>query len=183
MKGKELNKNEEREQSHNIIVVGSQKEEKRGYYVADTFLLRSDNVVETQYIPLYDLDAFAGLVPANVEEHKPDDLVFVANIPHCDGTMHVKGDSMYPKLESGDIVAYKTTGSRRGGLCFGEIYVIAYIEDGDEYVVVKYLDESDVTGYYTLRSLNPNYAPKDIPRDSVAQLGIVKGVFRQYVIG
>lgn len=170
------------EKNQSSIIVVNNNNNKTGYYLAETFSLRSDHITESQYVPLYDLYAFAGLVPANVEEHEPDELVYVQSVPLCDGAMRVKGNSMYPKLENGDMVLYKTTQSRRGGLFFGEMYVVAYIEDGEEHIVIKYVDESPKDGYYTLRSANPEYAPWDIPRDSVRQLAIVKASIRHYTM-
>ncbi len=120
----------------------------------------------------------------------PTDIIMDTKIPldtptdhhssNFDGTYMVKGDSMSPELHSGDIVCYKNVNSCSGELLYGRIYVVAYVEDGEERMVVKYVDESEKHGYYTLRSANPNYESWDIPRDSVRHLGLVKTSVRLY---
>ncbi len=163
----------------NIIEVGAGSEPK-GYRIAQRFDLRSDSIIEHQVVPLHNLEAFASIVSQYVDERESGDYVSIDFVPQSDGAIYVKGNSMYPLLWSGDVVLYKVTKSRRGGLFFGNIYVIAYLEDGEEHIVIKYLDESETPGYYTLRSHNPDYAPKEIPRDSVRILAMVKTSFRHY---
>lgn len=165
----------------NIIAVKGRKEDARNseYYIAENFVLKSDYIAEKQQIPLFDLDAFAGLVTANVEERETDDYVVLENLPVSDGAMHVRGNSMYPLLLNGDIVLYKTVPNRRGGLYFGKMYVVAFVEDGEEHIVIKYVEESQTPGYFTLKSCNPDYAPFDVLRDSVRAMAIVKASIRE----
>lgn len=169
----------ERKSKKNIITVNNEQK-KEGCYVAVDFSLRSDHYVENQIIPLYNLEAFASIVSQTVDEEEVEDFISISNAPAADGALFVKGDSMYPLIWNGDLVSYKITRSRRGGLFFGNIYVIAYIEDGEEHIVVKYLDESDAPGYYRLRSHNPNFSSIEIPRDSVRLLAMVKTSMRNY---
>lgn len=148
--------------------------------VAGKFILRTDHIIEVQRVPLYDIEAFAGIHDVTINEYVPTEVVEFEAMPSCDGAMHVRGNSMYPVLFNGDIVLFKTTQSRRAGLCFGEIYIVSFVEDGVTYSVVKYLKESTKPGYYTLASANPDYADKDILRDSVKVLALVKGSCRTY---
>lgn len=73
------------------------------------FPLKTDSEVEFQSIPLFDIEAVAGLVPLydNLSIVKPIDFIHVPNAPKCDGSIYITGDSMYPLLKSGDIVAFK----------------------------------------------------------------------------
>lgn len=169
----------------NIIVVHDEAPGETGYYIVQKFDcdLFTEKHLERQFIPRWDLEAFAGFMPTDVEEHEPEEFICIDNLPPCDGAMQIKGNSMDPELHSGDMVAYKRTNSRRGGLLFGRMYVVAYVEDGEEHIVVKYVDESERHGYYTLRSANPDYEPWDIPRDSVRYLGQVRASFRLYTAG
>lgn len=148
--------------------------------VTERFVLKSDHLIEVQKVPVYDIEAFAGIHSAELNEFQPEELVEIRNMPPCDGVMYVRGESMYPVLFNGDLVAFKIVQSRRAGLCFGKIHIVAFIEDGEEFVVVKYLKESSRPGHYTLESHNPDYAPKEIPRDSVRAIAIVKGSSRLY---
>lgn len=60
-------------------------------------------------------------------------------IPKCDGGLRIVGDSMYPLLKSGDIVFYKQVHDIMHSIIWGEMYLISFDIDGDEYVSVKYL--------------------------------------------
>lgn len=77
--------------------------------IAAQFPLRTDRQVEMQSIPLYELDASAGLVALFNETARqvPVSHLQIPDLPPCDGAIYVRGDSMYPLLKSGDIVLYK----------------------------------------------------------------------------
>ncbi len=104
----------------------------------------------------------------------------ISAIPHCDGAVHVIGDSMTPELKAGDIVLFKTVPNRRGGLYFGHIYLLVYDEDGDQHVVIKYVEQSKTPGHYKLISTNPKYPPKDVLIDRVRKMAIIKACIRSY---
>ena len=73
------------------------------------FSLRTDHLVEMQNVPLYELDASAGLVALFADQNRrtPISHIQIPDLPPCDGAVYVRGDSMYPLLKSGDIVLYK----------------------------------------------------------------------------
>ena len=60
-------------------------------------------------------------------------------IPKCDGGLRIVGDSMYPLLKSGDIVFYKQVHDIMHSIIWGEMYLISFDIDGDEYVSVEHL--------------------------------------------
>lgn len=95
-------------------------------------------------------------------------------MPKCDGAMHVKGDSMDPPIKEGDIICFKMTQSRRGGLFFGQVYLLDFDLDGEDHLAIKRVFESDEPGYYRLESNNPDYEPVEIPRDCVRAMAMVK---------
>lgn len=172
------------QQQRNVIKVKERGETTRGYVVVERMVQRTDHIVDEQILPLFDLDAIAGFLSQEVEDDEPGSLILFPGIPECHGTMHVRGDSMYPKLENGDIIAYKFVQSRRAGLCFGEMYIIAYQDEyNDVHLVVKYLKEADDPSCYCLVSENEDYAPRIIPRDSVMRMAIVKASARYFVTG
>lgn len=148
------------------------------YSVVERFILRSDVIVGEQHVPLYDLEAVAGLRALFVDEQVPMDEIQIAGIARCDGAIHVRGDSMYPRLKEGDVILYKIVPNRRGGLFFGQMYLLAFDLDGEEYITVKYVHQSDMQGYYRLESENPAYADRDIPVDCVRAMAIVKATLR-----
>ena len=67
------------------------------------------------------------------------------NISVCDGAVYVNGDSMYPILKSGDIIGYKEISSF-DNVIYGEIYLVSFMIDGDEYLAVKYVNRSEKKG-------------------------------------
>lgn len=164
-----------------VIIVREKGELGRGYMIVERMTLRTDHIVEEQTLPLFDIDAVAGFLTQDVEDDNEPELISFPGIPECDGTMYVSGDSMYPKLENGDVVAFKIVQSRRAGLCYGGIYIVSYLDEfGYGHMVVKYLKEADDPSCYCLVSENPDYAPMIIPRDSVLKMCIVKA-FARYI--
>ncbi|MXN91423.1 peptidase S24 [Flavobacterium sp. Sd200] len=145
-----------------------------------TFNLKTDKPVETQQIPLYDLEAFAGLVPlfGNVKNLQPVDYISIPHLPKCDGAVYVKGDSMYPLLKSGDIVLYKIIEDINNGIFWGEMYLIGIDMGGDEYISVKYIHRSDKQGHVKLVSENTFHQDNDIEIGRIRALALVKASIR-----
>ena len=77
-------------------------------HVEENFKLQTDRVVGLQSVPLYDLDATAGLVSLFNDSIRqvPINHLQIPDLPPCSGAVYVRGDSMYPLLKSGDIVCY-----------------------------------------------------------------------------
>lgn len=153
-----------------------------GYSVVERFILRSDTILEEQQVPLHDVEAIAGIISQEVDDYVPLEEITVPQMPKSDGAVHVRGDSMFPLLRAGDIVLYKTTNSRRANLHFGEMYLLAFDIEGEEYITVKFLHLSDTPGYYRLESFNPSHAPREVPIDCVRALARVTGSVRYCTI-
>ena len=86
---------------------------------------------------------------------------------------------MYPLLKSGDIILYKQMPLDINNLLYGEMYLLSYDIDGDDYIVVKYIRKSDKgEPYITLESENPAHAPRDIDFHRVTALALVKASVR-----
>ena len=121
------------------------------------FMRRSDRTLPLQSVPLYSIEATAGLAPLFAErpETQPGNFIHIPNLPKCDGAVYVAGDSMYPLLKSGDIVLYKQLHGI-GDVFWGDMYLLSIDIDGEEYVTVKYIQKSDRKGYVKLVSQNPH---------------------------
>lgn len=127
-------------------------------------------------IKLYDLEASANLHTLFLRR---DENILgeinVPNVPVCDGAVYVKGDSMYPLLKSGDIIAYKIIKPEVQNIFYGEMYLLSIDMDGDEYLTVKYVNRSDRgEEWIRLDSFNKYYEPKDFPLASVRAMALVK---------
>lgn len=153
------------------------------FQIVEKFLLHCDYIMAEQIVPLYDQEAIAGIVMQTVDDYVPLQEIKIPDVPKCDGAVHVRGNSMYPLLHSGDIVMYKITGNRRANLFFGKMYLVVFDLDGDVYVTIKFLHRSEREGYYRLESFNPEFAPKEIPIDSVRSLALIKCSVRYDSIG
>lgn len=146
-----------------------------------TYRLKTDTTVESQQIPLYDLEAVAGLVPifANSNGQKPVDHISIPHLPKCDGAVYVTGDSMDPLLKSGDIVMYKEVHDIQNGIFWGEMYLLGIdMGAGEEYITVKYVQRSEYPGCVKLVSENQRHQPKDVEMDKIRALALVKASIR-----
>lgn len=141
------------------------------YHPKYTEKLESDGA-----ITLYDVEAAANL--KTLFDNKDQNIlgqISIPNIPKCDGAVYVKGDSMYPLLKSGDIVAYKEIPLEMNHIFFGEMYLVSIDLDGDEYLTVKYVQHSEKgEDWIKLVSYNQNHQPKDFPLSSVRAMALVK---------
>lgn len=136
--------------------------------------------VDAQVINLYDFEAAAGLRSLLDNRHANIiDTIKIPNMPKCDGAIHIVGDSMYPLLKSGDIIFYKEVPVDTQNIFYGEMYLLSYDIDGEDYVVVKYVKKSaQGEPFITLASQNPNHADKDIDFRRVNAIAIVKASIR-----
>lgn len=135
--------------------------------------------VEQQAIKLYDVAAAANL--RTLFDNKDQNIlgeITIPDIPKCDGAVYVNGDSMYPLLKSGDIIAYKEIHTF-SSVVYGEMYLISFDLAGDEYLCVKYVNKSEEEGYIKLVSYNPHHQPMDIPVSSINAMGLIKFSIRK----
>lgn len=136
----------------------------------------AEKTEEDGLITLYDVRAAANL--RTLFDNKDQNIlgqINIPNIPKCDGAVYVKGDSMYPLLKSGDIVAYMEIPLEMSHIFFGEMYLVSIDLNGDEYLTVKYVQHSDKgDDWIKLVSYNPNHQPKDFPLSSVRAMALVK---------
>lgn len=140
---------------------------------------RADVVVESVRVPLYSIEAIAGVVAVfdHLTDSDPIAYLEIPNLPKCDGAVYMVGDSMYPLLKSGDIIIYKQLNNIQN-LLWGEMYLLSIVYDGDAYITVKYVKQSATPGYVTLVSYNEHHQPKDFPIDSIRFAALVKASVR-----
>lgn len=135
---------------------------------------------DAQVVYLYDFEATAGL-KALFDNNKQNiiDTIKIPNLPKCDGAIRIVGDSMYPLLKSGDIILYKQQSPDMNNLLYGEMYLLSYDIDGEDYIVVKYIRKSEKgEPFVTLGSENPAYAARDIDFRRITALALVKASVR-----
>lgn len=137
--------------------------------------------VDNQIINLYDFEATAGLRSLLDNQHANIiDTIKIPNMPKCDGAIHIVGDSMYPRLKPGDIIFYKELPIDLQSILYGEMYLLSYSIDGDDYCVVKYIKRSDKgEPFITLASHNPAHEDTDIDFRCVNAIALIKGSYNQ----
>ncbi len=129
-------------------------------------------------IPLYDIDAAANLMTIFDNQNQNIlDTIKIPNLPKCDGALPIRGDSMYPLLKSGDIVIFKHLNDITS-ILYGEVYLIDFIMDDDDYLVVKYVNKSEAKNHIKLVSYNSHHEPKDIPINSIRAMALIKASIR-----
>ena len=139
----------------------------------------TSDALKDRTVMLYDIAAAANLrtLLANKQQYVVGKIQ-IPSIPVCDGAVYISGDSMYPILKSGDIVGFKEINSF-GNVIYGEMYLVSFCIDGDEYLTVKYVNRSDIEGYIRLVSYNPHHEPMDVPFSSIQAMAIVKFSIRK----
>ena len=140
-----------------------------------------DAIYDIQTIPIYDTTATLGLVEIFEGSESGNILNYVSipNLPKSDGAIFMTGDSMYPLLKSGDIVALKII--NKLDIIYGEMYYVEYYgEDGDmEFKAIKYVKKSVLgNDYIQLVSYNQHHEPKDIYLSRIKTIAIVNASVR-----
>lgn len=140
---------------------------------------KSTEKKDERSVALYDVTAAANLrtLLSNRHQYLLGEIV-IPNIPACDGAVFVSGDSMYPILKSGDIVGFKEI-NNLDHIIYGEMYLVSFCLDGNDYLAVKYVKQSSQKGCIQLVSYNPHHEPMDLPIENVQAMGLVKFSIRK----
>ena len=148
-------------------------------------MLKSDNntpaVAEPQIpsgVPMLPFDAFAG-IGTDVEGVNLDTIEERYVVPLFDGMkmdfmISVRGSSMYPKYNSGDVVACRMV-QELLFVQWNKVYVLDTISQG---VIIKRLKKSDKEGFVICKSDNEQYEPFEIPMSDIRTIALVVGVIR-----
>lgn len=155
------------------------------YYVPTRIYSPSDPVQAegARRIPLYDFESAMGLAPVFDGRTAPTSYLTIPEMPRCDGAVKMRGDSMYPLLKAGDIVIYKQVRDCKN-IIWGEMYLVSFSYDEEEYTTVKYLNRiDDRPDYALLVSYNTHHAPIEVSLSAVRALAIVKASVRFNTMG
>lgn len=143
---------------------------------------KTAEAMDDRSVTLYDITAAANLrtLLTNKNQYAVGKIQ-IPSIPLCDGAVYISGDSMYPILKSGDIVGFKEINSF-SNLIYGEMYLISFMIEGDEYLAVKYVNRSEKADYIKLVSYNPHHEPMDVPFAAINAMAIVKFSIRRHMM-
>ncbi len=127
-------------------------------------------------LPLIPTEAFAGFGGGiiSIAERDIKDRYVVPEFIDADFMIRIKGSSMYPKYNSGDVVACKMITNSKF-IQWNKVHVIATTEQG---VLIKRLKKGTTKDTLLAVSDNQSYDPFEIPTDEVINIAIVTGVIR-----
>lgn len=141
-----------------------------------------DTVVSEQSVPLYGVEATAGIMAQGDMSDYIIDHISIPHMPKVDGALVVTGDSMFPIIKSGDIVLYKVFQDFRH-IIYGQMYLVSVIMEGDTLVLVKYVYKVEgADDFILLVSENKHNEPFKVPLSSVRSLALIKGSIRYHVM-
>lgn len=140
--------------------------------------LHTDITIKHKAIPLVKQQAVAGFGNADfaIDDADVKDYYVVPKFKdrRIDFMIEVSGSSMYPKYNSGDIVACRILRESKA-LQWNKVHVVATIEQG---MLVKRIKKSEDANCLLMVSDNKDYDPFDLPKDEITGVAIVVGVIR-----
>lgn len=130
------------------------------------------SMVNEPQIPYYNIDVTASAFPVFADEREePEYFISIPAFKDCDFAVPIYGDSMYPKIKNGYIVAVKEV-KNKAVILYGEIYLVIT----EDYRTVKYIRKhSNESDKVLLCSENPSFDDVEIPLDSILRLFKVRG--------
>ncbi len=155
-----------------MLITG--KQEKEALYVAED----RPHYGNLKPIPLVSQKAVGGFGNHSfaVEEKDVKEYYVVPKFKHkkIDFMIEVEGPSMYPKYNSGDVVAC-TIIKENSFIQWHKVHVVATLDQG---IIIKRIEPSQKENYLTMMSDNEKYKPFDVPREEITGIALVVGVIR-----
>lgn len=146
--------------------------------VKKSFISKTDKVEERQIVKLYNMEAVAGFMPIFENRMEVVDYLDIPNIPKCDGGIFIRGDSMKPIMERGDVALYKFINNQDEWM-YGKIHIISYEQsDGFIKTVIKYLNRVEDKEVVRLTSNNEDYNYNDIKTSRIKAVAQVMAIVR-----
>ena len=141
---------------------------------------KTDTLINKQSIPLYSKEVAAGITPlfSDLNSENQIDYLHIPNMPKCDGAIFATGDSMYPLVKSGDIIAFKVISDIPADIFWGQMYIIDVTIAGENYTTLKYIKKGRSLEYILLVSANKHHEDKEVKLTKVRGLAQVKGIVR-----
>lgn len=146
------------------------------------YQLKTDMLLDSQKIPLYNAEAIAGVVPVfdDFVEQDPIDYLHIPNAPKCDGALVANGDSMYPLIKSGDLIGYKIIEDIINDIYWGQMYILYITIAGDVFSTIKFVHKGQNEKYLKLVSENKHLQDKEVLISKIISIAQVKLIVRIY---
>lgn len=137
-------------------------------------------ITEDKGRPYYDVD-FLGGYGEFADDPSSAPVTYMIDYPpyNKEGVfyMNVRGDSMSPEINSGDLVALRPIEAWYDFLLLGKVYAIVTLS-GQR--TIKRLRRGSDSDHYTLEPINPAYESQEIPKTQIERVFEVLGGIRRY---
>lgn len=137
-------------------------------------------ITEDKGRPYYDVD-FLGGYGEFADDPASAPVTYMIDYPpyNKEGVfyMNVRGDSMAPEINSGDLVALRPIEAWYDFLLLGKVYAIVTLS-GQR--TIKRLRRGSDSEHYTLEPINPAYESQEIPKTQIERVFEVLGGIRRY---
>ena len=129
---------------------------------------------DKNFIYLYDVCSATsyGSFADMINHEKVIGKYVIPDFKDVDWLISIKGSSMYPKYNSGNIIGCRVLHKSRF-IQWGKVYAIATREQG---ILVKRLFQSELNDCIKAVSDNPSYVAFDIPKDEILDMALVVGM-------
>lgn len=148
-------------------------------YISEEWLLTGEGemaVPDKTMRPHFEAKACAGFMYGVAEGEVGTMHPHIYGMRDYDFTIEAEGNSMLPRIESGDLLVCRKSGDRANPP-IGKICVV----DGKDGAVVKVIvSVDDVAGVITLHSLNPAYNDYNVPFSDILGIAEVVGLVRSF---
>lgn len=141
----------------------------------DLPIVKHTDLDQGEGIPLIPIQAFAGIATGEVSvlEYECERYI-IPLFKDAEFLIPVKGSSMVPKYNAGDIIACKKLSLSDIFFQWNKVYVI----DTDQGVLVKRIHKAKDSEHIKIVSENPQYEPFELHLSKVHAIAIVIGVVR-----
>lgn len=141
----------------------------------DNNLPMASKSANSEGIPLIPLDAMAGISSGEVSVLELDcERYVIPMFKGADFLIPVKGSSMIPKYNSGDVVACKKIPMQDLFFQWNKVYVL----DTNQGALIKRIHKGPDNEHITLISENEKYTPFNLHLSQIYSVAIVVGVVR-----
>ena len=134
--------------------------------------------ISDKRIPLVNISAVGGFSNSHfaIEEKDVKEYYVIPKFKHkkIDFMIEVEGSSMYPKYNSGDVVAC-TIISQKTFIQWNKTHVISTREQG---IIIKRIKKGKTPDTLLMVSDNKNYDPFEVPKSEILGIALVIGVIR-----
>jgi len=127
---------------------------------------------KTKTLPLIPAEAFAGYGEYTYDDMTIEEYYAIQDFDNADFLIRIKGDSMSPKYNGGDIIACKVVKE----VTFWQWHRVYAICTRNQGILIKRVEEYPQNrSFITLVSENPIYRPFELHEDEIVSVALVLG--------